>query len=94
MVKRRVECHDLKLGLATKARAYEGASQKWSQEAHFMFPEVWENVKEWTPYSQVNSLWELDSQWTPKFLENDCRGQKPLERKVHYIIGNILDIDV
>jgi len=37
------------------------------------------------------SLWELKSQWTPKSLEGDCRGQNSLDWKVPYIIGNILE---
>jgi hypothetical protein len=49
---------------------------------------VWENE---LLHSQVNShvgSWSLE--WTPKFLECDCRGQNSLPRKVLYIIRKIL----
>jgi hypothetical protein len=41
-------CHDLNLGLTTKAKACEGANQEWSRESHFMLSGVWESVREWT----------------------------------------------
>jgi hypothetical protein len=50
-----------------------------------MFPEVWENVKEWT-FTFPSDL------PTPKSSENDCRGQKPLDWKVSYIIGKFLEL--
>ncbi len=53
---------------------------------------MWESVKEWTSTLPSElSLWELESQWTPESLENDCRGQNPLDWKVPYIIGKILE---
>jgi L-rhamnose isomerase len=52
---------------------------------------MWENVKEWT--STLPSelpLWELESRWTPKFLESDCKGQNLLDWGIPYIIENLL----
>jgi hypothetical protein len=42
------------------------------------------HTPKWTP------IWKLDSQWTPKFSERNCKGQNPLDWKVIYIIGNLL----
>jgi len=36
-------------------------------------------------------LWELESRWTPKFLEGDCRGQTSMDWGVSYIIGKFLE---
>jgi len=57
-----------------------------------MLPEMWESVREWTPtlLSEL-PLWELESQWTSKSSENDCRDQNPLDVRVPYIIGNLLE---
>jgi len=33
---------------------------------------------------------ELKSQWTPKFLGSNCKGQNPLDWRVIYIIGKLL----
>ncbi len=57
-----------------------------------MLPWMWESVRKWTStLPNELPLWELESQWTPKFLENDCKGQNPLDCGVHYIIGNFLE---
>jgi hypothetical protein len=36
-------------------------------------------------------FWELESRWTPESLENNYRGQNPLDLGVVYIIGNVLE---
>jgi hypothetical protein len=42
-------------------------------------------------HSQMNfHYWELESQWSFKTLESDCKGQNPLSYGVIYIIGKIL----
>jgi hypothetical protein len=48
-------------------------------------------VREWT-FTLPSELpfWELESQWTPKPSESDCRGRNPSVRKVCYIIEKIL----
>jgi hypothetical protein len=44
-------------------------------------------------HSQVNShFWELESKWTPKFSESDCRGQNLRDWGDHYIIRNLLEL--
>jgi hypothetical protein len=41
-------CRNASLGLATKARAYEGANQESAQESHFMLLGVQRSVREQT----------------------------------------------
>jgi hypothetical protein len=36
-------------------------------------------------------LWELESWWTPKSSESNCKGQNPLDWGFPYIIGKILE---
>ncbi len=80
------------LGLMTKIRVCKGAGQEWAWESQFMFSGVQESMKEWTPtFPSELSLWELESQWTLKSLEGDCKGQNELNWKVFYIIGNFLE---
>jgi hypothetical protein len=44
---------------------------------------VWESVRKWTlTLPSEPPLWKLESQWTPKSLGSDCRGQNPLDWKV------------
>ncbi len=86
-------CHNLSFGLATKARVYKGAGQEWAQESHFMLPGVQESVREWTPTLPSElSLWKLESQWTPKSSEGNCKGQNSLNWNFTYIIGNLLEL--
>jgi hypothetical protein len=48
----------------------------WVQESHFMLLGVQESVREWnSTLPNELPLWELESQWTPQFLEGDCKGQ-------------------
>ncbi len=37
-------------------------------------------------------LWELESRWTPKFSENNYKGQNLMNWRVRHIIGNILEL--
>jgi hypothetical protein len=68
--------HNFNLGLATKERACEGVGQKWSPGITFHVPR---NVKECEgmnpTFTNELSLWELESQSTPKSLKGNCRGQ-------------------
>jgi len=64
--------------------------------AYFMLPRMWESVRGWT--STLPSelpFWELESRWTPrwtlKFLESNCKGPNPLDRRAPYIIGKLLE---
>ncbi len=50
-------------------------------------------MKEWTfTLPRELPFWELESQWTPKFLERDCRGQNSMNWVVPYIIGKLLEL--
>jgi hypothetical protein len=81
------------LGFATKAIAYKSAGQEWSLGVTFMFPKMWESVKEWTPtFPSELPLWEQESWWTPECSKSDCRGQNPLDWRVIYIIGKLLKL--
>jgi hypothetical protein len=89
-------CRNTSLGLATKARVYKGASQKWSPKVTF---HVLGNVRKcekmnlhtpkWAPTLGVRV--SMDSQRILESLESDCRGQNPLEWKVSYIIRKLLE---
>jgi len=37
-------------------------------------------------------LWEMESRWTPKTSERDCRGQNPMTCGIPYIIGKLLKL--
>jgi hypothetical protein len=50
-----------------------------------------ESVREWTlTLPRQLPLWEMESRWTPKTLESDCRGQTSMDCGVLYIIGKLL----
>jgi hypothetical protein len=50
-------------------------------------------VWKWTlTLSSEFPFWELDSRWTPKSSESDCKGQNPSLGKVLYIIGKLLKL--
>jgi len=72
-----IYCHSPSLGLTTKAKGSQGRGLK----------KVWE----WRfTLSSELFFWELESWWTPKPSESDCRGQTTLHWKVSYIIGKLL----
>ncbi len=48
------------LGLATKARAWKGATWKYNLRVTLTLPKVWENVKEWAHFGS----------WSPYGLSN------------------------
>ncbi len=55
-------CRNPNLGLTTKAKACEGASQVWNRESHFMLLGVQKSVREWTlTFPSEFPLWELES---------------------------------
>jgi hypothetical protein len=54
---------------------------------------VLESVREWTlTVPRQLSLWEMESRWTPKNSESDCRGQASMSCDVLYIIGKLLEL--
>ncbi len=80
-------CCNTSLGLATKARACKVAGQERSLGVTSHVPRGAKSVREWIltlpnelPFS------ELESQWTSKSLEGDCKFQWT----VLYIIGKLL----
>jgi hypothetical protein len=67
-------------------------AKKEAWESHLMLPRVEESVREWTlTLPSEFPLWELESWWTFESSDNNCRGQNPLDWKVHYVIGKILE---
>jgi hypothetical protein len=85
-------CRNPSLGFMTKARVCKGAGQEWAQESHCMLLGVQESGREWTcTLPNELPLWELESQWTPEYLESDYRDQNPWDWDVPYIIGKILE---
>jgi hypothetical protein len=78
------------LGFATKAKACNGVGQEEALESHLMFPRVQGNKPS---HSQRRSHFgKLDSQWTFKFLESDCKGQNPMDWVVLYTIEMVLEL--
>jgi hypothetical protein len=83
-----VTCCNPSFGLTTKARACKGAGQ----ESHFMLPRVQESGREWTPTLPSElPLWELESQWTFKYSEGNCKEKISLDWKFPYNIKNLLE---
>ncbi len=83
---------NLSLGLGSRPGLAKVRAKYEAQESHFMLPGVQKKVRERT-FTLPNelSLWELESQWTPKFWKRDFKGQNPLDWRVLYIIGKILE---
>jgi len=81
------------LGLTTKAGACKVASQKGSLG---VMPNALGSVGKCegmnlrTPPREL-PLWELESWWTPRFSESNCRGQNSMDWGFFYIIKNILE---
>jgi hypothetical protein len=86
-------CRNPSFGLATKSKVCKVVSQNWAQKSHFMLLGVQESVREWTPTLPSElPFCELKSQWTPKFLEGNCKGQNSFDWKVLYIIEKLLEL--
>ncbi len=79
------KCHNLSLGLVTKAKDCKVASQEGSFG-------VKESVREWTPtLPREFPLWELESRWSPECLDSDFRGQNPMDWGFFYTVGKLLE---
>jgi hypothetical protein len=81
--------------LALSSRPRQGLARlqakREARESHIMLLGVQKSVKEWTPTLPSElPFWEFESQWTPKSLEGNFRGQNPLDWKFLYIIENLL----
>jgi hypothetical protein len=78
------KCYNPSLRLMTKARACKVAAQEEARE----WRKVWGNEPS---HSQESfQFGSLESQWTFKFLEGDCRGQNLMDWGVIYIIKKLL----
>jgi hypothetical protein len=86
-------CHNLNFQLTTKGRACKVMGQEEARRSHLMLLKVQKSVREWT-FTLPSELpfWELESQWTPEFLEGDCKGQNPLDWRVLYTIEKLLKL--
>ncbi len=86
------ECRNPSLGLVTKVRACEGAGQEGRSGVTF---HAFGNVGKCEGMSPTLPselpFWELESWWTFEFSESDCKDQNPLDWKITYIIGKLLE---
>ncbi len=81
----------LALGLQPRQRLVKVRAKSEARESHFMLPKVWESVREWTftpKWIPTLGVWVL----MDESLNNKCKGQNPLDWKVIYIIGKILEL--
>ncbi len=54
---------------------------------------MWGSRREWTfTLPRQLPLWEIESRWTPKTSESDCRGQNSMAHGVLYIMGKLLKL--
>jgi hypothetical protein len=82
----------LTLSSRPRQRPARVRAKREARESRLMLLRVWESVREWTfTFPSELPLWELESKWISKFLESDCRGQKPLDYGVPYIIRKLLE---
>jgi hypothetical protein len=72
-------CCNSSLGLATKVRVCKGAGQEGSMGITSHAPEsVGESEGMNTHTSSELPFWELESRWTTKCLEGNCKDKNPL----------------
>ncbi len=75
-----------------RQRVCKSAGQEGSLGVTFHAPKSAKSVREWTfTLPKELPLWELESQWTPKSSKSDCRGQNPMDWRITYIIGKLLE---
>ncbi len=93
MIKAICECRNPSLGFTTKARACNVACQKGSLG---VMPNALgsvgkcEGMNPHTPPREL-PLWELESQWIPRFSKSNFKGQNSIDWGFFYIIKNILE---
>jgi len=85
----------LALGLRPRLRGCKVAGQEEeARESHHKLLGVLESVREYegvNPHTpKATPTWEMESRWTPKTSEIDCRGQTSMFCGVIYIIGKLL----
>jgi len=87
----KAKCHDPSLGLATKANGLQGCEPRLNLRSRSHAPGVQKSVRERTlTLPSELPCWELESRWTPKCSESDCKGQNLMAWRVIYIIGKLL----
>jgi hypothetical protein len=86
-------CRNPSLGLMTKAKGLQGCGPRLNLGVAISCPGSAKecegkkpHIPKWTP------MLELESRWTPKCLESDCKGQNAMARGVLYIIRNLLKL--
>jgi hypothetical protein len=86
-------CRNLSFGVTTKARACKGAGQEWSPGVTF---HVLGNVGECEGMNPHTSKWAfilgVEVPMDSRIFRNNCKGQNPLDWRVPYIIGKILEL--
>ncbi len=81
----------LALGSRPRQGGCKVAGQEGIPRATFHAPESAKECEGMNPHTlKWTPRWELESQWTPKSSERNCRGQNPLAWKFIYIIGKPL----
>ncbi len=63
------------LNVATKVRASQEGSLGITSHA----PGNAKECEGMNPLPSELPFWELESQWTPEYLDGNCRGQNPLD---------------
>ncbi len=88
-----INCRNLSLGLAIKARCHKVAGQEGNSGVTSHAPgvqRVWGNEPS---HSQVNShVGSWSPEWIPESLERNFRGQNSLPWRILYIIGKLLKL--
>jgi hypothetical protein len=80
------------LGLWPKQALAKVQDKIEARKLHFMLSGMQQSVKEWNPTLPSEfPLWELESQWIPKFSKGNCKGYNSLDWKVIYIIKKLLE---
>ncbi len=84
----------LALGSWPRQRLARLRAKREARESHHMLlrmqrvQRIWRNEPS---HSQMNSHYgSWSPKWTPKSSKRNCKGQNPLVRKVHFIIGKLL----
>ncbi len=86
-----IRCHNLNLGLTTKARGMERCGSRMQPWSHIYTPRVQKSVREWIhTFPSGFPLWKLESLWSFEFSKNKFRGQNSLDWRFYYTIGKPL----
>ncbi len=88
-----INCRNLRLGFATKARACKGAGEEGSLGITSCAPGRVGECEGMTPHTPKGVL--ILGVGVPvdffEFSKNDYKGQNPMDWGVHYLIGKLLE---